>query len=171
MSWDTYNRRRDMVRQVLGRAEESHETVAELLSVMDPEGEVFEAETEFLLDVQMAWFQSLSGELDRSRYLGSSDLTILAAHAWAQTAADMPGARRLLDAASGKPELAKAFAKEDALLSVSAGVETYRTAEHAGRIREVARDMHVAPRQRQLNSRHTLWSRVRSVMSGDNRAA
>lgn len=165
MGWNAYHRRRETVREALMRADGSHESAGQVLAACDPGGEVFSTTTQFLRDVQMKWFQNLSGELDRSRYLGSRDLTILVAHAWAQTAADMPGARRLLDNAADDPDLTKAFAKEDELLTYSAGIGATPAAEHANSIRQIARDMHTPPRWSENKPRPGILARVREAFA------
>jgi len=161
MSWESYHRRRALVREALVYAAETAESAEQIIDAFDPDGAVFESGTDFLLDVQMAWFQNLSGELDRSRHLGSSDLSILTARAWAQTAADMPGARRLLDAERDNGGLTRAFAKEDALLAVSAGGDS---PAHAAHIRESAAKLHVAPRN-QRTTRTGLFTRLREALA------
>lgn len=158
MSWDAYHRRRRTVREALNRAAQNAQSGAAetctkvsgaaLLRELDPNDEVFGTETEFLLDVQLAWYQCLSGELDRSRHLGSRDLDILTARAWAQAAAEMPGARALLDPQRDNPDLARALANENALLASSAGLRVDASAAgHARKIREHAATMHVVSRR------------------------
>lgn len=162
MGWDNYHRRRALVREALMYAAANDEPAERILDAFDPDAQVFDSRTDFLLDVQMTWFQSLSGELDRSRNLGSSDLTILTARAWAQTAADMPGARRLLDAAHDDVGLARARAKENALLAVSTGGDSPTRAAH---VRELAAAMHVAPRYQRPVTRHGLFTRLREALA------
>jgi hypothetical protein len=121
MTWDAYNRRKSALREVLTLADRRREDTADqLLDAVDGARDAFGDDLSLLFDVQMAWYQRLSGQLDRTVLEG--DPATVAVEAWVAAAADMPGARALLDANAERPELAKAFAKERALLAVSAGV-------------------------------------------------
>lgn len=125
MTWDAYNRRKSALREVLALADRRHHhTADELLDALPEARAAFGDDLSLLFDVQMAWYQRLSGELDRTVLEGDSPETV-AIEAWVATAAAMPGARRLLDAHRERPELAKAFAKERTLLAVSAGVSSW----------------------------------------------
>lgn len=124
MTWDAYNRRKVALREVLAIADRRRgETAAtELLDTVEGANLAFTNEAELLLDVQMTWFQRLSGQMDRTLSMGAEDLETLTIAAWADAAAEMPGARALLDANAELPELQKAFAKEFEFLGRSAGV-------------------------------------------------
>lgn len=125
MTWDAYNRRKSALREVLAAADRRrHDTADQLLDAVPGARDAFGDDLSLLLDVQMAWYQRLSGQLDRTVLEGDSPETV-AIEAWVAAAADMPGARALLDAHRDRPELAKAFAKERALLAVSAGVSSW----------------------------------------------
>lgn len=147
MTWDAYNRRKSALRDVLQQADRRRTDGADdLLDRVPGAREAFGDDLSLLFDVQMAWYQRLSGQLDRTVLEGSSPATI-AVEAWVAAAADMPGARALLDANRDRPELAKAFAKERALLAVSAGVSSWHPdlVGQGDRLVEQARDLAVYP--------------------------
>jgi hypothetical protein len=75
-----------------------------------------------LFDIQMTWFQRLSGQLDRLVTEGVDTPEIVAITAWVNAAGEMPGARALLDAHADASALHKAYAKEHEFLAASAGV-------------------------------------------------
>lgn len=125
MTWDAYNRRKSALREVLALADRRRrDTADQLLDAVPDARAAFGDDLSLLFDVQMAWYQRLSGELDRTVLEGDSPATV-AVEAWVACAAEMPGARALLDAHRDRPELAKAFAKERALLAVSAGISSW----------------------------------------------
>lgn len=123
MTWDAYNRRKESLREILTIADrDRHLTLAELLDLADPRREAFDDETAVLFDLQMLWFQRLSGTVDRLTADGTDDFEMVVLDSWVAAAADLPGARALLDAHRHDPVLAKAFAKERAFLAGAAGV-------------------------------------------------
>ncbi|KRC66534.1 hypothetical protein ASE12_18220 [Aeromicrobium sp. Root236] len=123
MTWDAYNRRKETLRDLLAIADRRRDlTLTELLDTVDAGRNAFANETELLFDLQMAWFQRLSGQLDRLVSESVETPELMAVTAWVNAAAEMPGARALLDAHLQEPALAKAFAKEQAFLAASAGV-------------------------------------------------
>ena len=123
MTWDAYNRRKETLRDLLAIADRRRDlTLTELLDTVDEGRNAFANETELLFDLQMAWFQRLSGKLDRLVSESVETPELMAVTAWVDAAGEMPGARALLDAHLDEPALAKAFAKEHAFLAASAGV-------------------------------------------------
>lgn len=144
MTWDAYNRRKDALREVLAIADRRREeaTASNLLNTVEGADLAFANEVDMLFDVQMIWFQRLSGQLDRTLSAGAEDLEIVVINAWADAAAQMPGARALLDANADLPELCKAFAKELEFLGRSAGIAGNRgdLIGHGQRLKEAARD-------------------------------
>jgi hypothetical protein len=123
MTWDAYHRRKAALRDLLAIADRRRDmTLTDLLDTVDQGREAFANETELLFDLQMAWFQHLSGQLDRLISESVESPALMAVTAWVDTAATMPGACALLDAHRHDPLLAKAFAKEQSLLASSAGV-------------------------------------------------
>jgi hypothetical protein len=107
MTWDAYNRRKETLRDLLAIADRRRDlTLTELLDTVDEGREAFANETELLFDLQMAWFQRLSGQLDRLVTESVEAPDLMAVTAWVNTAAEMPGARALLDAHIHEPALA-----------------------------------------------------------------
>lgn len=123
MTWNAYNRRKEVLREILAIADQQRElSITDLLDTVDGGREAYANETELLFDIQMNWFQRLSGQLDRQLIEGVDTPEIMAVTAWVNAASEMPGARTLLDAEINNPALGKAFAKEHTLLAASAGV-------------------------------------------------
>lgn len=123
MTWDAYNRRKETIRDLLAIADRRRDlTLTELLDTVDEGREAFANETELLFDLQMAWFQRLSGQMDRLVSESAETPELMAVTAWVNAAAEMPGARALLDAHLHEPALAKAYAKEQTFVAASAGV-------------------------------------------------
>lgn len=149
MTWDAYHRRKDALREVLAIADRRREetTATELLDTVDGAKLAFANDIELLFDVQMSWHQRLSGQLDRTLSAGAEDLEHVVTNAWSDAAAEMPGARTLLDANATRPELQKAFAKELEFLGRSAGIPGNHDdlIGHGQRIKAAARqDVHFA---------------------------
>jgi hypothetical protein len=147
MTWDAYNRRKETLRDLLAIADRRRDlTLTELLDTVDEGRNAFANETELLFDLQMTWFQRLSGQLDRLVTESVETPELMAVTAWVNTAAEMPGARALLDAHIHETALAKAFAKEQSFLAASAGVPMSHPdlTVHGRRIMNSARESVVA---------------------------
>ena len=144
MTWDAYNRRKEALREVLTIADRHREEVSatELLDTVEGANRAFTNVAELLLEVQMNWYQRLSGQVDRTLSVGAEDLETVVTKAWTDAAAQMPGARALIDAHADMPELQKAFAKEHEFLGRSAGVPGNHPdlTGHGQRIKETARE-------------------------------
>lgn len=144
MTWNAYNRRKEVLREILAIADQRRNdiTLTELLDTVDGSREAYANETELLFDIQMNWFQRLSGQLDRLLSEGVDTPEIMAVSAWVNAASEMPGARTLLDAELDNPALGKAFAKELTLLAASAGVPWNHPDlnGHGERLRDSARE-------------------------------
>ncbi|MCW2830019.1 MAG: hypothetical protein JWP31_711 [Aeromicrobium sp.] len=143
MTWDAYNRRKEALRDMIVIADRRHDvTLSELLDAVDENRQAFANETELLFELQMTWFQRLSGQMDRLINDGLESPELIAVTAWVNTAAELPGVRALLDAHRDEPALRKAFAKELAYLATSAGVPTYNLdlTGHGRRIQQSARE-------------------------------
>jgi len=143
MTWDAYNRRKEALREMLAIADRRRKdiTLTELLDTVDGAREVFADETELLFDIQMTWFQRLSGQMDRLVTESADTPEIMAITAWVNAAGEMPGARALLDAHATNPALSKANAKELTFLAASAGVPNNHPDQsgHGKRLQESAR--------------------------------
>lgn len=124
MSWDAYNRRKEVLHHVLVIADRRRggATATDLLAEVAGAIDVFGNEVELLLDTQMIWYQALSGRMDQMLLLGAADPEAGAIAAWHDIAALMPGVRALLDANTDNPDLQRAYAKEREFLALAAGV-------------------------------------------------
>jgi hypothetical protein len=123
MTWDAYHRRKNALREMLEIADrDRNASLTDLLDTVDPDRVAFDDEIAVLFDLQMLWFQRLSGTADRLVADGTDDFEMVAIDAWVEAAAELPGARALLDRHADRPELAKAFAKERAFIAGAAGI-------------------------------------------------
>ena len=143
MTWDAYNRRKEVLREMLEVADRHpNVTLTDLLDTVDGGREAFANETELLFDIQMTWFQRLSGQLDRLVTESVDTPEIMAITAWVNAAGEMPGARALLDAHADASALHKAYAKEQEFLAASAGVPANHPelSRHGQRLQDSARE-------------------------------
>jgi hypothetical protein len=143
MTWDAYNRRMPVLREVLSVADQRRDiTVDEAFEIVPEAKSVFADTTDLLLDVQMRWFQRLSGQMELQLTEGSDDPEQTAIDAWKAAASAMPGARTLLDTNLRRPEMAKALAHENRFMAIAAGVpDEHPELESRGRfVVEKARD-------------------------------
>ena len=143
MTWDAYNRRTPVLREVLAIADRRRDiTVTEAFDIVPAAKDVFVDTADLLLAAQMLWFQRLSGQMERHLTEGSEPPQTTAVDAWMTAAAAMPGARALLDANTERPELARALANERAFLATAAGVpaEHPELEKRGQRILDQARD-------------------------------
>ena len=169
MTWDAYHRRKKTLSDMLAIADHRRDvTIAELLDTVPDARTAFADETEVLFELQMTWFQRLSGRVDRLLSEGSVSPEMVAVTGWVDTAADLPGARALLDAHRDEPALRKAFAKELGYLAMSAGVPT-RDLDHVAegrRIQDSARQAVAAmPDEPADVPRPGLMARLRSAIA------
>lgn len=143
MTWDAYNRRTPILREVLSLTERRRDiTLDEVFEAVPDAKHVFADAADLLLDVQMRWFQRLSGQMELQLTEGSHDPEETALDAWKAAAAAMPGGRALLDTNLRHPEMAKALAHEARFVAVAAGVpDEHPELEARGRfVVEKARD-------------------------------
>nr|MCW2727797.1 hypothetical protein [Aeromicrobium sp.] len=169
MTWDAYHRRKVVLREMLAVADRQRDiTLTELLDTLDGAREAFPTETDALFELQMAWFQRLSGQMDRLLEEDSVSPGLVPITAWVTTAADLPGARALLDAHRDEPALRKAIAKELAYLAMSAGVPVNAAdlRVHGQRIQDTARSTAAdAPPVAVDQPRAGLIARLRGVIA------
>ena len=105
MTWDAYHRRKKTLSDMLAIADQRRDvTIAELLDTVPDARSAFADETEVLFELQMTWFQRLSGHVDRLLADGAETPELVAVTAWVDTAADLPGARALLDVHRDEPQ-------------------------------------------------------------------
>jgi hypothetical protein len=169
MTWDAYHRRKKTLREMLAIADRRRDvTLAELLDTVDEARLAFADETEVLFELQMTWFQRLSGQTDRLISEGTEPPEMIAVTAWVNAAADLPGARALLDAHRDVPALRKAVAKELGYLAMSAGVPVHdqELAAHGQRIQDSARATVAAlPAEPTEPTRQGWMTRLKNVMA------
>ncbi|WP_375002882.1 hypothetical protein [Aeromicrobium sp. CTD01-1L150] len=147
MTWDAYNRRKTALRDMLALADR-HEDVklAHLIETVPGAREAFDDPRIALFDAQMAFVQRVRGRVDMMLGDGLQNESVrheeAVVQAWAEVAQSMRGARKLLDAAEAEGDLAKAFAKERAMLATMAGVPALHPDldDHGARLRAAARE-------------------------------
>ena len=124
MTWDAYNRHKEVLHEVLAIADRHREesTATELLAEVTSANRALVSESELLLDAQLIWYHALSSQMDRTVFLRAGTLEAEAISAWHEVAAENPIIRGLLDADVDMPELQKAFANEHEFLARAAGV-------------------------------------------------
>jgi len=168
MTWDAYNRRTPVLREVLAVADQRRDiTVEEAFEIVPEAKTVFDDTTDLLLDVQMRWFQRLNGQMELQLTEGSDDPEQTAIDAWKAAAAAMPGARTLLDTNLRRPEMGKALAHESRFMAIAAGVpDEHPELEARGRfVVEKARDA-VVYDQTVANQANTgLMARLRHALA------
>ncbi len=171
MTWDAYNRRKKTLREMLAVADRQRDiTLTDLIDSTPGGREAFPTDTELLFELQMTWFQRLSGQMDRLLSDGLESPELVPVTAWVNAAADLPGARALLDAHLDAPELRKAFAKELAYLATSAGVPASDAdlTVHGKRIQDSARSNveAIEPRSElDAHSRPSIMARLRNAIA------
>ena len=169
MTWDAYNRRKEILREMLAIADRHRDvTLTDLFETVENAREAFPTETDLLFELQMTWFQRLSGQMDRLLSDSHDSPELVPVTAWVNAAADLPGARALLDAHRDEPALRKAFAKELSYLALSAGAPAHGAAltAHGQRIQDTAREeAAAAPVTVPDDSRPSLMTRLRNAIA------
>lgn len=149
MTWDAYRRRKSALQGVLAVADaRTFITVPEAIAAVPGARDAFPHDTDLLFDLQLLWSTRLSTRLDVLVGDGADTPEIGVIQAWVDTAAVLPGTRRLLDAHRHEPALAKARAKEEALLARAAGVPAMSSEllERGREIKDAARHRAILPR-------------------------
>ena len=168
MTWDAYNRRVPVLREVLAVADRRRDiTVDEVFEIVPDAQHVFDDTTDLLLDLQMRWFQRLNGQLELQLSEGSDDPEQTAIDAWKTAAAAMPGGRALLDTNLRRPEMAKALAHENRFMAIAAGVpDEHPELESRGRfVVEKARDSAIYDRAEEGEPSSGLMARLRHALA------
>ena len=168
MTWDAYNRRVPVLREVLAVADRRRDiTVEEIFEIVPDAQHVFDDINDLLLDVQMRWFQRLNGQLELQLSEGSDDPEKTAIDAWKAAAAAMPGGRALLDTNLRRPEMAKALAHENTFMAIAAGVpDKHPELESRGHfVVEKARDSAVYDRAEEGEASSGLIARLRHALA------
>ena len=144
---------------------------------LDLEGvtDVFEDELALLGAMSLRWHTRLAGRIEREIMQTPMDLERAVLAAWVATADELPGVRAVLDHHREHPlddtmatAMAKATAKEHAMLAVMAGQASARdhSASIVGaRLERAARERWVPSPTVVEASRPSLLSRLRSVLA------
>jgi hypothetical protein len=126
MTWTSFHRRGDVLRDVIAAADERRDGVLP----WDVEGvpETFTDALDLLAALQLKWHTRLAGRIEREQMTQPLDLRAAVVRAWLQTSDELPGIRAILDEQRLHPAdaataraLRKATAKEHVLLAVMAG--------------------------------------------------
>lgn len=167
MTWDAYHRRKSALREVLAVADRHRDGVdaATLLDSVPQARDAFETPADLLRELQLTWFQQLSGALDRAGAEGPAlepEAAVL--EAWESAALTVPGVRRLLDSAGNDPVLAVGLANEHRLLAAFAGGRG-PALEEGERLRLVARDRTELPPVGADDESRGLIARLRQALA------
>lgn len=174
MTWTTLPNRGETLRAVTAEADRRLD--GRLPMDVDGVAEAFGDELTLLGALQLRWHARLSGRIERELLLNEPmDLESAVVDAWRATAADLPGTRAILDRHRDHPlddamaqAVAKATAKEHAMLAVTAGlagVQDAAAARVGGRIESEARATYVVPqRVRGPQRRASILDRLRSAL-------
>lgn len=165
MTWDAYNRRKDVVREVMAIADRRLDG-NDLYDEVPQAREVFASRSELLLELQMAWFQAVSGQVDRMLYVVVASPEDLVCDAWVAARALMPGTRAILDAHLDDPALQPALDKEARMLAVALGLPpgSPLALTEGRRVRELARSRPV-PALEEAAAPTGLFARIREALA------
>ena len=126
MTWTSFHRRGDVLRDVIAVADERRDGV--LPADVDGVSATFADDLDLLAALQLKWHTRLAGRIEREQLTQPLDLRASVVRAWHQTAAELPGIRAILDeqrlrpadAATGEA-MRKSADKEHVLLAVMSG--------------------------------------------------
>jgi negative regulator of sigma E activity len=126
MTWTSFHRRGDVLRDVIAAADQRRDGV--LPRDVDGVSATFADDLELLGALQLKWHTRLSGRIEREQMHQPMDLRAAVVQAWHQTADELPGIRAVLDEARSHPAdddtceiMRKSADKEHILLAVMAG--------------------------------------------------
>lgn len=126
MTWTAFHRRSEVLRAVVAEADRRPD--ATLPTDVPGVAETFRDDLDLIGALQLRWHARLTGALDRHLAEQPEDPAAAVRAAWSETAVALPGVRAVLDAqartgsAEIREALAIAFAKERAVLALSAGI-------------------------------------------------
>ena len=136
MTWTSFHRRGDVLRDVIAAADRRRDGV--LPSDVAGVGAVFADDLELLGTLQLKWHTRLAGRIEREQLHQPMDLRAAVVRAWHRTADELPGVRAVLDAQRADPAdeataevVRKSAAKEHVLLAVMAGLASAHDARAA----------------------------------------
>jgi hypothetical protein len=126
MTWTSFHRRGDVLRDVIAAADQRRDGV--LPREVDGVSATFADDLELLGALQLKWHTRLAGRIEREQMHQPMDLRAAVVRAWHQTADELPGIRALLDEHRARPAdeataeiMRKSADKEHILLAVMAG--------------------------------------------------
>jgi hypothetical protein len=147
MTWTSFHRRGDVLREVIAAADQRRDGA--LPTDVDGVSATFADELDLLGALQLKWHTRLAGRIDREQMHQPMDLEAAVVRAWQQTAEELRGIRAILDEHRAHPTdeatdeiMRKSAAKEHILLAVMAGqasAHDARAAAVGARIEELAR--------------------------------
>jgi hypothetical protein len=126
MTWTSFHRRGDVLRDVIAAADERRDGV--LPREVGGVSETFSDDLDLLAALQLKWHTRLAGRIEREQVTQPMDLQAAVVRAWHRTADELPGIRAILDEQRVRPAdgttadaMRKSAAKEHVLLAVMAG--------------------------------------------------
>ena len=147
MTWDTFHRRAEVLRNVIAEADRRRDGT--LPMELPGVAETFGDELTLLGALQLRWHTHLAGAVERELMAHPTDLEDAVSRGWRAAATDLPGVRRILDESTAgrhAPEAARllerAQRKDWTLLAAMAGKASpsdHRAADVGRRIEERAR--------------------------------
>ncbi len=136
MTWTSFHRRGDVLRDVIAAADQRRDGT--LPRDVDGVSATFADDLDLLGALQLKWHTRLAGRIEREQMHQPMDLQAAVVRAWQHTAAELPGIRAVLDAHRASPGdehtadiMRKSAAKEHVLLAVMAGLASAQDARAA----------------------------------------
>jgi hypothetical protein len=179
MTWTSFHRRGEVLRQVIAEADRRLDGALP----RDVEGVsvTFSDDLDLLAALQLKWHTRLAGRIDREQMTQPMDLRAAVVRAWHQTADELPGIRAILDEQRLRPAdeqtaeaMRKAAGKEHVLLAVMAGQASAHDALAAAvgaRIEAEAKatrpsyDVHQGREEQPPAERTTLLGRLKAALA------
>jgi hypothetical protein len=106
MTWDTFNRRGEVLRNVIAEADARRDGV--LPMELPGVAEAFGDELTLLGALQLRWHTHLAGAVERELMEDPADLEDAVTRAWRAAAGDLAGVRRILDTSATEPHTPEA---------------------------------------------------------------
>ena len=126
MTWTSFHRRGDVLRDVIAAADERRD--GNLPSDVAGVSASFADDLDLLAALQLKWHTRLAGRIEREQMSQPMDLRAAVVSAWQRTADELSGIRAILDEQRLRPAdeataevMRKSAAKEHVLLAVMAG--------------------------------------------------
>jgi hypothetical protein len=126
MTWTSFHRRGDVLRDVIAAADQRRDGV--LPRDVDGVSATFADDLDLLAALLLKWHTRLAGRIEREQMTQPMNLRASVVRAWHQTADELPGIRAILDEqrlrtadAATAEVLRKSADKEHVLLAVMAG--------------------------------------------------